>query len=114
MRAMLQKMKDTDGRKTRKKSSRRPDSSAAGKNNMDQTPLSSTGNTKGSILETTGYLYSKPFYGCIQSITVMTENNKFEVGETAVDFLEDVIGGSGVVGPQACSVITTRTTITDT
>ena len=80
---------------------------------IDKTPLSSTGNTKGSIPETTGYLYSKPFYGCIQSITVMTENKKFEVGETAVDFLEDVIGGSGVVGPQACSVVTTRTTITD-
>ena len=72
-----------------------------------------TGNTKGPIPETTGYLYSEPFYGCIQSITVMTENKKFEVKKNAVDFSEDVIEGSGSIGPQACSVIATRTTNTD-
>ena len=79
---------------------------------LDKASFSSTGSTRGSLSETTGYIYSKPFYGCIQSITV-TKETKLEIKETVVDFLEDAIGGSVVVGSQACSVITTRTTTTD-
>ena len=75
--------------------------------------VSFTGNTRGSITEATGGLYTQPLYGCIQSVTVTTESISSQVSETAVDFSEDVIGGSGVVGPQACSSATTETPIRD-